>query len=174
MGIQIKRQLTILKTCSCPFVRYFRTLFWDDITIICWWKLSKQTSYKTVRCRSIRGTSDQLYVYIFSCLRVGTVLVEKLAIYVSQKMAKFCLRSCWMTPKLFFTKIEFLGFRCTMIYQCFLPRLDCPGPFHKIMTVSNEKFDYILNHLVWQNCKNIAVTSQNNLKERIFVMVAHI
>ena len=22
------------KTCSCPFVRYFRTLFWDDITII--------------------------------------------------------------------------------------------------------------------------------------------
>ena len=23
------------KTCSCPFVRYFRTLFWDDITIIC-------------------------------------------------------------------------------------------------------------------------------------------
>ena len=23
-----------LKTCSCPFVRYFRTLFWDDITKI--------------------------------------------------------------------------------------------------------------------------------------------
>ena len=23
-----------VKTCSCPFVRYFRTLFWDDITII--------------------------------------------------------------------------------------------------------------------------------------------
>ena len=23
-----------LKTCSCPSVRYFRTLFWDDITII--------------------------------------------------------------------------------------------------------------------------------------------
>ena len=23
------------KTCSCPFVQYFRTLFWDDITIIC-------------------------------------------------------------------------------------------------------------------------------------------
>ena len=23
------------KTCSCPFVRYFRTLFWDDTTIIC-------------------------------------------------------------------------------------------------------------------------------------------
>ena len=23
-----------LQTCSCPFVRYFRTLFWDDITII--------------------------------------------------------------------------------------------------------------------------------------------
>ena len=33
------------KTCSCPFVRSFCTLFWDDITIICWWKLSKQTSY---------------------------------------------------------------------------------------------------------------------------------
>ena len=64
--------------------------------------------HSNTRCRSIRGTSDQLYVYIFSCLRVGTVLVEKLAIYVSQKMAKFCLRSCWMTPKLFFTKIEFL------------------------------------------------------------------
>ena len=84
-------------------------------------------------------------------------------------MAKFCLRSCWMTPKLFFTKIEFLGFRCTMIYQCFLLRLDCPGPFHKIMTVSNEKFDYILSHWVWQHCKNIAVTSQNNPIERIFV-----
>ena len=83
-------------------------------------------------------------------------------------MAKFCLRSCWMTPKLFFTKIEFLGFRCTMIYQCFLLRLDCPGPFHKIMTVSNEKFDYILSHWVWQHCKNIAVTSQNNPIERIF------
>ena len=23
------------QTCSSPFVRYFRTLFWDDITIIC-------------------------------------------------------------------------------------------------------------------------------------------
>ena len=57
-----------------------------------------------------------------------------------------------------------------MIYQYFILRLDCPGQFHKIMTVSNEKFDYILNHLVWQNCKNIAVTSQNNLKERIFVV----
>ena len=33
------------KTCSCPFVRYFRTLFWDDIMIICWWELSKQISY---------------------------------------------------------------------------------------------------------------------------------
>ena len=22
------------KTCSCPFVRYFRTLLWDDITLI--------------------------------------------------------------------------------------------------------------------------------------------
>ena len=22
------------KTCSCPSVRYFRSLFWDDITII--------------------------------------------------------------------------------------------------------------------------------------------
>ena len=89
----------------------------------------------------------------------------------SQKMAKFCLRSCWMTPKLFFTKIEFLGFRCTMIYQCFLLRLDCPGPFHKIMTVSNEKFDYILSHWVWQHCKNIAVTSQNNPIERIFEII---
>ena len=24
----------LYKTCSCPFVRYFRTLFWDDIIII--------------------------------------------------------------------------------------------------------------------------------------------
>ena len=32
------------KTCSWPFVRYFRTLFWDDIKIICCWKLSKQIS----------------------------------------------------------------------------------------------------------------------------------
>ena len=32
------RNLALLKSCrhcsSCPFVRYFRTLFWDDITII--------------------------------------------------------------------------------------------------------------------------------------------
>ena len=33
------------KTCSCPFERYFCTLLWDDIAIICWWKLRKQTSY---------------------------------------------------------------------------------------------------------------------------------
>ena len=33
------------KTYSCPFVQYFRTLFWDDITMISWWKLSKQISY---------------------------------------------------------------------------------------------------------------------------------
>ena len=37
--------LSELKTCSCLFVRYFCTLFWDDITIISWWKLSKQSSY---------------------------------------------------------------------------------------------------------------------------------
>ena len=36
---------SVPKNCSCPFVRYFRMLFWDDITIICWWILSKQTSY---------------------------------------------------------------------------------------------------------------------------------
>ena len=24
------------KTCSCPLVRYFHTLFWDDIAIIFW------------------------------------------------------------------------------------------------------------------------------------------
>ena len=28
-------RLRYVKTCSCPFVRYFRILFWDDITIIC-------------------------------------------------------------------------------------------------------------------------------------------
>ena len=55
-----------------------------------------------------------------------------------------------------------------MIYQCFILRLDCPGPFHKIMTVSNEKIDYILKQRVWQHCINIAVTSQKNLIERIF------
>ena len=55
-----------------------------------------------------------------------------------------------------------------MIYQCFILRLDCPGPFHKIMTVSNEKIDYILKQRVWQHSFNIAVTSQNNLIERIF------
>ena len=37
-------QMRTLKTCSCPSVRYFRTIFWDDIMIIRWWKLSKQTS----------------------------------------------------------------------------------------------------------------------------------
>ena len=26
--------VSTLKTCSYPFVRYFRTLSWDDITII--------------------------------------------------------------------------------------------------------------------------------------------
>ena len=56
-----------------------------------------------------------------------------------------------------------------MIYQYFILRLDCPGQFHKIMTVSNEKFDYILNHWVWEHCIDIAVTSQNNPIERIFV-----
>ncbi len=34
-----------LQICSCPFLQYFRTLFWDHITTICWWKLSKETSY---------------------------------------------------------------------------------------------------------------------------------
>ena len=76
-----------------------------------------------------------------------------------------------MTPKLFFAQIEFwflMHYALSVFHtQTGLPK-DCPGPFHKIMTVSNEKFDYILNHLAWQNCKNIAVTSQNNLKERIF------
>ena len=55
-----------------------------------------------------------------------------------------------------------------MIYQCFILRLDCPGPFHKIMTVSNEKIDYILKQRVWQHSFNTAVTSQNNLIRRIF------
>ena len=36
------------------------------------------------------------------------------------------------------------------------------------MTVSNEKFDYILKHRVWKHSFNIAVTSQNNPIERIF------
>ena len=35
----------LCKTCSYPFVRFFRTLVWDDFMIICWWKLSKKTSY---------------------------------------------------------------------------------------------------------------------------------
>ena len=55
-----------------------------------------------------------------------------------------------------------------MIYQCFLLRLDFPGPFHKIMTVSNEKIDYILKQRVWQHSFTTAVTSQNNLIRRIF------
>ena len=57
-----------------------------------------------------------------------------------------------------------------MIYQCFILRLDCPGPFHKIMTVSNEKIDYILKQRVWQHSFNTAVTSQNNLIRRIFAL----
>ena len=40
----IQSSIVIHKLVPCPFVRYFRTLFWDDM-IICWWKLSKQTSY---------------------------------------------------------------------------------------------------------------------------------
>ena len=57
-----------------------------------------------------------------------------------------------------------------MIYQCFLLRLDFPGPFHKIMTVSNEKIDYILKQRVWQHSFTTAVTSQNNLIRRIFAI----
>ena len=64
-----------------------------------------------------------------------------------KKMAKFCPRSCWMTPKLFFAQIEFwflMHYDLSVFHtQTGLPK-DCPGPFHKIMTVSNEKFDYIL------------------------------
>jgi hypothetical protein len=33
-------------TCSCFLVRYFETLFWDDLTIF-WDKQSKQTSYSS-------------------------------------------------------------------------------------------------------------------------------
>ena len=52
-----------------------------------------------------------------------------------------------MTPKLFFAQIEFwflMHYDLSVFHtQTGLPK-DCPGPFHKIMTVSNEKFDYIL------------------------------
>ena len=44
-GQFLSQHLFVVETCSCPFVWYFCTLFWDDITIICWWKLSKRTSY---------------------------------------------------------------------------------------------------------------------------------
>ena len=52
--------------------------------------------------------------------------------------------------------------------QCFIIRLDCPGPFHKIVAVSNEKFDYILKHRVWQHCINIAHQSDLNRIEQNF------
>ena len=39
-------QLTMWKVTSNMFMSFcMRYIFWDDITIICWWKLSKQTSY---------------------------------------------------------------------------------------------------------------------------------
>ena len=49
-GYKSLGNIHVLRNCvlvvpKCPFVGYFRTLFWDDITKICWWKLSKQTSY---------------------------------------------------------------------------------------------------------------------------------
>ena len=44
-GQFLSQHFFVVETCSCPFVWYFCTLFWDDITIISWWKLSKQTSY---------------------------------------------------------------------------------------------------------------------------------
>ena len=34
LNIAILSNKKFLKTCSCPFVQYFCTLFWDDITII--------------------------------------------------------------------------------------------------------------------------------------------
>ena len=39
-----KSDLCTEKTCSCPFVRYFGTLFWDDITIY-WDKNYVQNSF---------------------------------------------------------------------------------------------------------------------------------
>ena len=51
-----------------------------------------------------------------------------------------------MTPKLFFAQIEFwflMHYDLSVFHtQTGLPK-DCPGPFHKIMTVSNENFDYM-------------------------------
>ena len=44
-GQFLSQHFFVVEACSCPFVWYFCTLFWDDITIISWWKLSKQTSY---------------------------------------------------------------------------------------------------------------------------------
>ena len=44
-GQFLSQHFFVFEACSCPFVWYFCTLFWDDITIISWWKLSKQTSY---------------------------------------------------------------------------------------------------------------------------------
>ena len=78
-----------------------------------------------------------------------------------------------MTPKLFFDQIEFwflMHYDLSVFHtQTGLPK-DCPGPFHKIMTVSNEKFDYILKkkRRVWKHSFNMVVTSQLNLIERIF------
>ena len=37
-----------VKTYFTLQIQYFRTLFWDDIMIICWWKLSKQTGFFSV------------------------------------------------------------------------------------------------------------------------------
>ena len=64
-----------------------------------------------------------------------------------------------MTLKLFFAQIEFwflMHYDLSVFHtQTGLPK-DCLGPFHKIMTVSNEKFDYILRKK-WQNSVHVVV-----------------
>ena len=84
-------------------------------------------------------------------------------------MAKICPRSCWMTFKLFFTQIEFL---VLMHYDLLV--------FHKYsdwiaQVHSTKSWLFLTKNLTifWitesRNTINIAVMSQNNPIERIFV-----
>ena len=86
---------------------------------------------------------------------VEAVWGENLAIYSISKQAEMCY---YYTK----TKSNFCSIRMSCLFLAYynllvLHRLDWSGPFHKIMTVSNEKFDYILKHRV---CINIAVDSK--------------
>ena len=61
-----------LKTCSCPFVRYFRTLFWDDITII--WDENIVYFFNWETQNSVRKYRTKGHEQVFGTLRNNAIL----------------------------------------------------------------------------------------------------